>query len=148
MGKKSLSLNGMFLSNCNPLQKASLQCRRFLRAMTFLAPTLRVSISTIPNLPLSLIKDGGYNNAIRTQTSFRHPKYAWLSKSRKNAKPGADSALIHLFKFFSYNVLYSFINLTILSFFHRVEIAFFFFSPFLFFSFLCVHLCFSFLAAL
>ena len=64
-------------------------------------------------------------------------------KAGTNAKPRDDSALIHLFKFFLYNVLYSFINLTILGFLHSVEIAFFLFSLFYSFSsyarFLCVH---------
>ena len=135
----------MFLSNFNRLQKASLQCRRFLRArecamlklpkrggndLPCTHPTgpLRVTISTIPNLPLSLIKDGGHNNTNTNKVS--PPKIRLAIKKQEQMR---SPALIHLFKFFLYNVLYSFINLTILGFLHSVEIAFFLFS--LFYSF-------------
>ena len=134
----------MFLSNFNRLQKASLQCRRFLRArecamlklpkrggndLPCTHPTgpLRVTISTIPNLPLSLIKDGGHNNTNTNKVS--PPKIRLAIKKQEQMR---SPALIHLFKFFLYNVLYSFINLIIFECLHSVEIAFFLFC--LFFS--------------
>ena len=142
----------MFLSNFNRPQKASLQYRRFLRArecamlklpkrggndLPCTHPTgpLRVTISTIPNLPLPLIKDGGHNNTNTNKVS--PPKIHLAIKKQEQMR---SPALIHLFKFFLYNVLYSFINLTILGFLHSVEIAFFLFSVFYSFHFY-VYIC-------
>ena len=133
----------MFLSNFNRLQKASLQCRRFLRArkcamlklpkrggnnLPCTHPKGRVTISTIHNLPLSLIKDGGHNNTNTNKVS--PPKIRLAIKKQEQMR---SPALIHLFKFFLHNVLYSIMNLTISGFLHSVEIAFFLFS--LFYSF-------------
>ena len=142
----------MFLSSFNRLQKASLQYRRFLRArecamlklpkrggndLPCTHPTgpLRVTISTIPNLPLPLIKDGGHNNTNTNKVS--PPKIHLAIKKQEQMR---SPALIHLFKFFLYNVLYSFINLTLLGFLHSVEIAFFLFSLFYSFPFY-VYIC-------
>ena len=62
-----------------------------------LAPTVRVTISTLPNLPLSLIKDGGYNitntnkvsptqNTPALQASVMSRKYYHARQLRYNKK--------------------------------------------------------------